>query len=65
MHIFEAIRQALFVPIHPAGWPFVAIFAVIGVVLTLIWDMLFFPSLILTPVVCLFLPQPPSDNPPA
>ena len=48
MHIFEAIRQALFVPIHPAGWPFVAIFAVIGVVLTLIWDMLFFPSLILT-----------------
>lgn len=48
MHIFESIRQTLFVPIHPAGWPFIALFAAIGIGLTLIWEHLFFPSLILT-----------------
>ena len=35
MHIYESIRQSMFVPIHPAGWPFIAIFALVGLLLTL------------------------------
>ena len=48
MHIFDAIRQNMIVPIHPAGWPFIAAFALVGLLLTLIWDVLFWPGLILT-----------------
>ena len=33
MNIYRAIREEVFVPIHPAGWPFVIAFAVIAIVL--------------------------------
>ena len=55
MHIYESIRQSMFVPIHPAGWPFIAIFALVGLLLTLVWDVLFTPGFA-DAVVCLFLP---------
>ena len=48
MHIFDTIKTSLLVPIHPAGRPFIAIFAVVTLILTMIWDHLFFPGLILT-----------------
>jgi phosphatidylserine decarboxylase len=62
--LIATIRKALFVPIHPAGWPFISIFAVltlavsmiightsaIGVLLT-IWCIYFFRSPVrVTPV---------------
>ena len=53
MHIFESVRQAVLVPIHPAGWPFIALFAVVGGVLSLIEGGLFYPCLILT-VWCVY-----------
>ena len=48
MNILDSIRQTLLVPIHPSGWPFIALFALAGVILTLIWGGMFFPCLALT-----------------
>ena len=47
MDILQSIRQTLLVPVHPAGWPFIALFLVVGMVLVLIEESLFFPSLVL------------------
>lgn len=33
MNIIRAIREEVFVPIHPAGWPFIAAFAVVTVLI--------------------------------
>ena len=33
MNIYRAIREEVLVPIHPAGWPFVIAFAVVGLIL--------------------------------
>lgn len=40
-------------PLHPAGWPFVAIFAVVSLLLTLIWDG-FLPFGIILTLWCAF-----------
>ena len=48
MHIFDSIRQTLLVPIHPSGWPFIALFALVGVALALIEGGLFIPALAVT-----------------
>ncbi|MGC6517757.1 MAG: phosphatidylserine decarboxylase [Candidatus Puniceispirillaceae bacterium] len=32
MNIYRAIREEVFVPIHPAGWPFIAAFAAVTLV---------------------------------
>ena len=53
MHIFESLRQTLLVPIHPSGWPFIALFAIVGVALALIEGGLFLPALVVT-VWCVY-----------
>lgn len=63
MHIFQSIRQTLFVPIHPAGWPFITIFAIAGLLLTMLWDMLFFPGLVLTLWCVYFFRNPVRTTP--
>ena len=47
MSISDTIRNTL-VPIHPAGYPFIAVFAVVSLVLGLIWSPLFWIGMILT-----------------
>jgi len=46
--IINLIRKTLFVPVHPAGWPFIAGFAVLALVLAMIADALGFAGLVLT-----------------
>ena len=53
MHIFDSIRQTLLVPIHPSGWPMIALFSAVGAILALIDGRLFFPALALT-VWCVY-----------
>jgi phosphatidylserine decarboxylase len=48
MHIFESIKSSIMVPIHPAGRPFIAIFAVGWGILSMLSEHLFYPGLILT-----------------
>jgi phosphatidylserine decarboxylase len=42
------IRKVLFVPIHPAGFPFIAIFAVVAIILAMIDESLGWIGLVLT-----------------
>lgn len=42
------MKDVVLVPMHPEGRKFVGIFAIIGIILTLLWKPLFWPALILT-----------------
>lgn len=57
MSISNSIRDAM-VPIHPEGYRFVAIFAVVTVALGLLWQPLFWIGLILTIWCALFFRDP-------
>ena len=41
MNIYRAIKEEMLVPIHRAGWPFIALFAVIAVIIGLAFEPLF------------------------
>lgn len=58
----ETIRNT-FTPIHRAGYPFIAGFAVIAVVLGLLWGPLFWIGLILTAWCAYFFRDPPRVTP--
>ena len=47
------------VPIHRAGWPFIAIFLFITVLLGFFWPLMFWPGLILTGWCVYFFRDPP------
>src|ERR1700733_6766767 len=46
-HLVETIKSVM-VPVHPAGWMFIAIFAVVSFALNLIWTPLGWLGLIAT-----------------
>lgn len=46
--LLATIKKSVFVPIHPAGWPFIGIFAVVGVLLSTIGEGMGFVGLVLT-----------------
>jgi len=46
-HLLETVKS-VFVPVHPAGWMFIAIFAFVTMILTLIWHPLGWIGLIST-----------------
>ncbi|MDY8109935.1 phosphatidylserine decarboxylase [Fulvimarina sp. 2208YS6-2-32] len=57
MHIIDSIRNAL-VPIHRAGWPLIAIFFAISIVIGLLWEPLFWLGLVLTAWCAYFFRDP-------
>jgi phosphatidylserine decarboxylase len=63
MHIFIAIRDAFSTPIHPAGWPFIAIFAIVALIFTALWQHLFFPGLLLVLWCVYFFRNPVRTTP--
>jgi phosphatidylserine decarboxylase len=62
MSIVDSIQKA-FVPIHKAGWPFVAAFFVGALVLGQLWDALFWIGLILTGWCAYFFRDPVRHTP--
>ncbi len=46
--LLATIKKSLFVPIHPAGWPFIAIMAVLGLLLSRLGETGGFIGLVLT-----------------
>lgn len=62
MSLADTISKT-FVPIHREGWPFIAIAAVIAVVLGWFWDPLFWIGLFLTGWVCYFFRDPARVTP--
>lgn len=65
MSLGQSIRNA-FVPLHPAGWPFVAGFFGASVVLGFLWEPLFWAGLVLTGWCAYFFRDPqrvvPTDD---
>lgn len=61
--IIKLIRKTLFVPVHPAGWPFIGGFAVLAVILALIADVLGFAGLVLTLWCVYFFRNPARTTP--
>ncbi|KZL17804.1 Phosphatidylserine decarboxylase proenzyme [Pseudovibrio axinellae] len=62
MSLADSISKTL-VPIHKEGYPFIAIAAVLTIVLGWIWSPLFWIGLILTGWVCYFFRDPPRVTP--
>ena len=56
--LFETIRRTVLLPINPAGWPFIAAFAVGSILLALLWEPLGWAGLVLT-LWCLFFFRDP------
>lgn len=50
-------------PLHPAGWPFVALFAIVSLLLTLIWDGFLTVGIILTLWCAYFFRNPARVTP--
>ena len=48
MNIYRAIREEMLVPIHPAGWPFIALFAVVTALIGYYWPLFFAAGVPLT-----------------
>ncbi len=46
--LFELIRKTMFVPVHPAGYPFIGIFAFVSLILAMVWAPFGFIGLVLT-----------------
>ena len=57
-HLLETIKSVL-VPVHPAGWMFIAIFAFVSMLMTLIWHPLGWIGLIAT-AWCVYFFRDPS-----
>jgi phosphatidylserine decarboxylase len=61
--LIAVIRKTLFVPIHAAGWPFICIFAVVALVLSLLSSTLGWIGLIVTGWCVYFFRNPPRATP--
>jgi phosphatidylserine decarboxylase len=61
-HLVENVRQGV-VPIHPAGWPFIAGGLVVAVLLGLLFAPLFWLGLLITAWMAYFFRDPPRVTP--
>ena len=63
MSIIDSIKSSFFVPIHPAGMPFIIIFCLITVVIGWLWSPLFFVGFLIT-IWCIYFFRNPERFPP-
>ena len=63
MNIVTAIREEILVPIHPAGWPFIGLFAVVSLVLGLSFEPFFWVGIPAT-LWCVYFFRNPERIPP-
>lgn len=61
--LFGTITKTIFVPIHPAGWPFIAICAIFALLLAQLSDFLGFLGVALTLWCVYFFRNPPRVTP--
>ena len=59
MTIFDSIKSSVFVPIHPAGTPFIAIFAILTIFIGWLWNPLYFLGFVLT-IWCIYFFRNPN-----
>jgi len=59
MTIIDSIKTSMLVPIHQAGIPFIAIFAILTIIIGWFWSPLYFVGLVLT-VWCIYFFRNPT-----
>ena len=63
MNIYRAIKEEVFVPIHPAGWPFIGIFAAVTLIIGYYWQPFYWAGVSLTLWCVYFFRNPPRTVP--
>lgn len=48
MNIIKSTKEALLVPIHPAGWPFIFLFVLASGIITYFWTLFILPGCLLS-----------------
>ncbi|MEX0503963.1 phosphatidylserine decarboxylase [Alphaproteobacteria bacterium LSUCC0719] len=63
MNIYKAITTEVLVPIHPAGWPFIFIFVVASLLITVFWSPFALPGTLLSLWCVYFFRNPVRTTP--
>ncbi len=63
MNIIDSIKQSILTPIHPAGFPFIALFFILTIIIGWLWSPLYFIGIILTLWCIYFFRNPPRVTP--
>ena len=63
MNIYKAITEEVLVPIHPAGWPFIFIFVLASVLITVFWSPFALPGTLLSLWCVYFFRNPVRTTP--
>ena len=63
MNIYRAIKEEMLVPIHPAGWPFIMLFAAITVIIGLVFEPFFWVGVPASLWCVYFFRNPPRVTP--
>ena len=63
MNILDSIKSSVLTPIHPAGIPFIAMFAILTVIIGWLWSPLYFFGITLT-LWCVYFFRNPSRTTP-
>ena len=63
MNIYKAITEEVLVPIHPAGWPFIFIFVLVSVLITVFWSPFALPGTLLSLWCVYFFRNPVRTTP--
>jgi phosphatidylserine decarboxylase len=63
MHIFKSIKEEVFVPVHPAGWPFIFLFWLVTLIIGYFWQPFLLPGSFLS-VWCIYFFRNPKRTTP-
>ena len=63
MNIYKAITEEVLVPVHPAGWPFIFIFVVGSILVTMLWSPFILAGTLLSPWCVYFFRNPGRTTP--
>ena len=63
MNIYKAITEEVLVPFHPAGWPFIFIFVVSSILITMFWPPFILPGVLLSLWCVYFFRNPVRTTP--
>ena len=63
MNIYKAVTEEVLVPIHPAGWPFIFLFVLASILITIFWSPFALPGTLLSLWCVYFFRNPRRTTP--
>ena len=63
MNIYKAVAEEVLVPIHPAGWPFIFLFVLASILITIFWSPFALPGTLLSLWCVYFFRNPRRTTP--